>query len=74
MAYRRTSRSGGYSRGRTTRTRATYSRGRKRAGSSSRRVAARPQTLRIELVGVPANPISRSVPPSMVKAPTKAKF
>lgn len=77
MAYRRSQRSGYGGRQRRSSFAGTGyrsgSRGRKRA--STRRVSSRPQTVRIELVGMPANPISRSIPPSMApKAPTKAKY
>lgn len=77
MAYRRTQRSS-YGRGQRRSAFAgpgyrSSSRGRKRA--PARRVSRQPQTVRIELVGMPANPISRSIPPSMApKAPTKAKY
>ena len=76
MAYRYTNRNRGYSQRRSTRTRSGYTRARRRTGKSvSRRSSSRPQTVRIELVGVPANPISRSVPPSLVaKPPRDAKF
>lgn len=77
MAYRRFKRSG-YGRGQR---RSAFAGTRYRSGGGGRkrstagRVSRQPQTVRIEFVGMPANPISRSIPPSMVpKAPTKAKY
>jgi len=76
MAYRRSSRSWN-TRGRTTRTRTGYTGRRQsaRRSTTKRRVSSRPQTVRIELVGMPANPVSRSLPFALQpKAPTKAKY
>jgi len=74
MAYARRRATRGYSRSRPARTRTGYTSARRRTGRSPARRSA-PQTVRIELVGMPANPISRGLPPSMAaKAPTKAKY
>lgn len=75
MAYTRRRATRGYSRSRPARTRTGYTSARRRTGRSPVRRSSAPQTVRIELVGMPANPISRGLPPSMApKAPKKANY
>lgn len=77
MAYRTARGAGrGYSRTRaTSRSRSGYAKTARRRTGTARSRAARPQTVRIELVGMPANPVSRSPFPQALKpvAPRKAK-